>query len=71
MLRSKLRNKFLEDKTNGARGKYRKQHNICVHFLLLDVSNVMDNRKSWKTIRPLFANKTKVENKITLDEVKD
>ena len=34
----------------------------------LDLSNVTDNRKFWKTIRPLFANKIKVKNKITLNE---
>ena len=33
-----------------------------------DLSNVTDNRKFWKTIRPLFANKIKVKNKITLNE---
>ena len=77
MLRSKLRNKFLKDKTDEARTKYRKQRNICVHLLRrakrnyyndLNLSNVTDNRKFWKTIRPLFANKVKVKNKITLNE---
>ena len=34
----------------------------------LDLSNVMDNRKFWKTIRPLFANKINVKNKIALNE---
>ena len=34
----------------------------------LDLNNVTDNRKFWKTIRPLFANKIKVKNKITLNE---
>ena len=77
MLRSKLRNKFLKDKTDEARTKYRKQRNICVHLLRrakrnyyndLDLSNVTDNRKFWKTIRPLFANKINVKNKIALNE---
>ena len=34
----------------------------------LDLSHVRDNRKFWKTIRPPFTNKIKVENKITLNE---
>ena len=82
MLRSKLRNKNLKDKTDEAItdeaiAKYRKQRNICVHLLYrakrnyyndLDLNNVTDNRKFWKTIRPLFANKIKVKNKITLNE---
>ena len=54
MLRSKLRNKFLEDKTDEARTKYKKQRNICIYLLQkvkrnycsdLDLSNVTDNRK--------------------------
>ena len=76
MLRSKLSNKFFKDKTDEARTKYRKQRNICVYLLRrakrnyyndLDLSNVTDNRKFWKTIRPIFANKIKVKNKITLN----
>ena len=56
---------------------YRKQSNICVHLLRRekrnyyndnDLSNVTGNRKFWKTIRPLFANKIESKNKITLDE---
>ena len=76
MLRSKLSNKFLKDKTNEARIKYRKQRNICVHLLRrakrnyyndLDLSNVTDNKKFWKIIRPFFGNKIKIKNRITLD----
>ena len=33
MLGFKFRNKFLEDKTNDARTKYKKQHNIYVTYL--------------------------------------
>ena len=76
-LGNKLRNKFLKDKTNEVRKKYRKQPNIYVHLFRwvrrnyyndLDLSNVTVNRKFWKTIKPLFANKIKVKNKITLNE---
>ena len=72
MLWSKLRNKFLEDKTDEERTKYRKQRNICLQLLRrakrnyyndLDLSNVTGNRKFWKTIRPLFVNKIKGKNK--------
>ena len=50
---------------------------ICVHLLRrakrnyyndLDLSNLTDNGKFWKTKRPLFANKIKIKNKITLNE---
>ena len=56
-LRSKLRNKFLKDKTNEARIKYgihllrRAKRN---YYNDLDLSNVTENRKFWKTIRPLL-----------------
>ena len=42
----------------------RAKRNYCNDLTL---SNVTDNR-FWKTIRPLFANKIKVKNKINLDE---
>ena len=55
MLRSKLRNKFLWDKTNEARTKYRKQRNIHLfrmakrnYYNNLDLSNVRDYRKFGK-----------------------
>ena len=72
MLRSKLRNKFLKDKTDEAKTKVRKQRNICVHLLRrakrnyyndLDLSKVTDNRKFWKTIRPLLPIKLKLKTK--------
>ena len=77
MLSFKLHNKFLKDKTNEARTKYKKQRKVCVQLLgrakrnnynELDLTNVKGNGKFWETIRPLFPNKIKVKNKITLDE---
>ena len=41
---------------------------IKVRQIALYVTTVTDNRKFWITIRPLFANKIKVKNKITLEE---
>ena len=38
------------------------------YYNKLALSNVTDKKKIWKTIRPLFSNKIKVKNKITLDE---
>ena len=77
MLRSKIGNKLLKGKIDEARTKYRKQRNICVHFHCrpkrnyhndLDLSNVTDDRKFWKTIRPLFAKKIKVTFKTKLKQ---
>ena len=58
MLRSKLRNKCLIDKSEEAMLPYKKQRNIC--FLLkkakkqyhenLDLHNVTDTKRFWKTV---------------------
>ena len=63
MLRAKLRNKFLKQKTTETRSAYNKQRNICVtilrkakksYFENLDIKNLRDNRKFWSTVKPLF-----------------
>ena len=77
MLRSKLRNKYLKEKTDDARVRYKKQRNVCVfllkkakknYFENLDLCDVNDNKKFWKTVKPVFANKIKSTNNITLVE---
>ena len=54
---------------------YNKQHNICVkavkkakkeHFQDINLSEVTDNKKFWKTVSPLFGNKVKANHKINL-----
>ena len=76
MFRFKLRNKFLKDKINETIAKYRTQRNVCVHWFQMgkrnyyhdfDLSDVKDSRKCWKAIKLPFGNKSKVKNKITLD----
>ena len=77
MLRSKLRNKFLKSRSNKDRDAYKKQRNLCVsllrqnkkdYFETLDIKSVTDNKMFWKTVAPLFSNKSKASNKITLSE---
>ena len=77
MLRSKLRNKFLKSRSNKDRKAYKKQGNLCVsllrqnkkdYFETLDIKSVTDNKMFWKTVAPLFSNKSKASNKITLSE---
>ena len=62
-IRSKIRNKFLNDKNDK---NYRKQHKLCValarrakqqYFFSLDLSLIADNKKFWKTVKPLFSDK--------------
>ena len=65
-IRSKIRNKFLNDKNEQSRNDYRKQHKLCValarrakqqYFFSLDLSLIADNKKFWKTVKPLFSDK--------------
>ena len=57
--------------------KYNKQRNICVALLTktkrkyyedLRLSYVNDNKKFWKTVKPLFGNKIKCKSQTTLVE---
>ena len=38
------------------------------YFETLDIKSVTDNKMFWKTVAPLFSNKSKASNKITLSE---
>ena len=74
---SKLRNKFLKSRSNKDKEAYKKQRNLCVslwrqnkkdYFETLDIKSVTDNKMFWKTVTPLFSNKSKASNTITLSE---
>ena len=71
---------FLCDKTETFQKEYKKQTNFCVnllkkaHFANLDINSVLDNRKFWQNVKPLFSNKVKakttiksIENDETID----
>ena len=75
MTRSRLRNNFLRDKTTESKTAYNKQRNYCVNLVRnekknyygnIDITKITDNKKFWKTIKPLFSNKTNNSDKITL-----
>ena len=77
MKRSRLRNKFLRDRTDISRKQYKKQRNLCVsllkkakkdHFANLDIKSVTDNKKFWQTVKPLSSNKVKAKTVIKLVE---
>ena len=74
MLRLKLRNKFLKSKSDKDREAYKKQRILCVgllrqnkkdYFETLNTKSIIDNKMLWKTVAPLFSNKSKASNKIT------
>ena len=77
MLRFKLRNIFLKEKSLEPKKAYNKQRNICVkmvkrakkgHFQNINLSEINDSKKFWKTVRPPFDNKVKTSQKINLTE---
>ena len=77
MKRSKLRKKYLRERTNKAKSIYNKQRNLCAsifrknkrdYFGNLNNKTATDNRKFWKTISPLFSEKSFHRECITLKE---
>ena len=77
MTRSRLRNRFLKDPSKENEAKYKKQRNFCAnltkkvkkeYYNNLDLNLVLDNKKFWKTIKPLFSEKHNISKKVTLIE---
>ena len=57
--------------------KYSKQINLCVsitrkakrsYYKNLDLKDITDSKKFWATVKPLFSNKIKSTEYITLEE---
>ena len=77
MKRSRLKNTFLKSKTEIDRLEYNRQRNLCVSlirkekkffFQEIDLSDISENKKFWKTVKPFFTDKIQVKSKITLIE---
>lgn len=75
MNRSKLRNVLNREKTEDANSAYKKQRNLCTNLFRkakkgyygqLNPSCVTDNRKFWKTVKPLFSEKKLSNETITI-----
>ena len=67
MVRSKLRKNFLESRSESDKKAYIKQRNKCVNLLrktkkayysILNVKDVVDNKKFWKTIKSFLFDKS-------------
>ena len=57
--------------------KHNKQRNLCIsitrnakrnYYKSLDLKDITDSKKFWATIKPLFSNKIKSTEYITLEE---
>ena len=64
MVRSRLRNKFLKEKTAFSREAYNKQRNYCVKLIreskikyFSNVKNITDDKNFWKTVGSNFSSK--------------
>ena len=77
MKRSRLRNKFLNTKSDIDRKAYNKQRNLCASLIRsekknfcsnINTSDITDNKTFWKTVKPFYTDKIKTKSKITLIE---
>ena len=77
MLRSRLKNKYNKSGTAEHWEAFRRQRNLCVKLFRkekrsfynrLTISDITDNKKFWKTVKPAFSDKGQSNSKITLIE---
>ena len=77
MKRSRLRNTFNKKRSSESWQNYKQQRNICSNILKstkktffgnLNINEMTDNRKFWKTVKPFFNDKCKTSNNKTLTE---
>ena len=77
MKRARLRNVYLKKRAEATKAANNYQRNICVsllrkskrsYFENLNVKLVRDNKTFWKNVAPLFSNKIKSKERITLIE---
>ena len=75
MLRSRLRNIFLKEKSLEAKKAHSKQRNICIsvvkkaknlQFHNINSSGIADGKKFWTIVNSLFGNKVKTNYRIIL-----
>ena len=75
MTRSRLHNKYLKEKSADPKIAYDKQRNYFVnllhrttkkYFANINVSSITDNKKFWKTVKPLFSDKISHKETINL-----
>ena len=75
MTRSRLKNIYLKHPMECNRKRYTRQRNYCVnlrrrvkrdYYNNLNINNIIDNKKFWKTIKPCFAENIHSNETITL-----
>ena len=80
MTRTRLRNRFLKNRSNRIRDLFRKEENLCVSpsrkskkWLLpnLNQKQITDNKRFRKTVKPFLSNKVQSSEIINLTNEKD
>ena len=75
MTRTRLRNRFLKERTHMNRQAYKKQRNYCVSLMRqskkqyygsLNVNHITDNKNFWRVVKPNFSNKILGTNRVIL-----
>ena len=77
MTRSKLKNRWLKQRSKENKARYNRQRNYCLsllrqtksrYFARLEENKITDARKFWKTVKPFFSNKSTGNTGYTLIE---
>ena len=77
MKRSELESKYVKNKASQNLRSFKKQRNFCSklykkerkkYYERLDLNNVTDNKKFWKTVKPFLSDKVTTFPKISLVE---
>ena len=77
MKRSKLQNTFNKKRSSENWQNYKRQQNICsnilnsvkkTYFEALNINEITDNRKFWKTVKSFFTDNCKTANNIILTD---
>ena len=77
MRRTQLQNKYFKFRTQEHLEAFKRQKNYCnrlykrerkQYYYNLNLNNITDNKKFWKTMKPLFSNKGGVKENIVLVE---
>ena len=80
MTRTRLRNRFLKNRSNRNRDLFRQQRNSCLsllrkskkdYFSNLNEKQITDNKRFWKTVKPFLSNKVQSSERINLTDEND
>ena len=80
MTRTRLRNRFLKNRSNRNGNLFRKQRNLCVsllrrskkdYFSKPNEKRITDNKRFWETVKPFLSNKVQSSERMNLTEEND